>query len=170
MVYGPGDRLHRFHPILKRIDDGRRAILFEEAMAYWRAPRGYVDNVAAAIALASVSEQAAGRIYNVAEKPSFSELDWARKIAAATSWQGGFVTLPKERMPAHLVQPGNAAQHWEADSTRIRRELGYEEPVPLEEAIRRTIAWERANPPGEFNLYKFDYAAEDATISARAPG
>lgn len=170
MVYGPGDRLHHFHPILKRIDDGRRAILFEEAVANWRAPRGYVENVAAAIALASVSEQAVGRIYNVAEWPAFSELDWARKIAAATGWQGEFVTLPKERMPAHLVQPGNAAQHWEADSTRIRRELGYGEPVPLEEAIGRTIPWERTNPLGEFNLYKFDYAAEDAAISSRAAG
>ena len=170
MVYGPGDRLHRFHPILKRIDDCRRAILFEEAMANWRAPRGYVENVAAAIVLASLSEQAAGRTYNVVERPSFSELDWAREIASAISWTGEFVTLPKERMPAHLLQPGNAAQHWEADSTRIRSELGYEEPVPLEEAIRRTIAWERANPPGELNLYKFDYAAEDAAISTRRAG
>lgn len=170
MVYGPGDRLHRLHPILKRIDDCRRAILFEEAMANWRAPRGYVENVAAAIVLASLSEQAAGRTYNVLERPSFSELDWAREIASAISWTGEFVTLPKERMPAHLLQPGNAAQHWEADSTRIPSELGYEEPVPLEEAIRRTIAWERANPPGELNLYKFDYAAEDAAISTRRAG
>lgn len=105
MVYGPGDRLHRFHPILKRIDDCRRAILFEEAMANWRAPRGYVENVAAAIVLASLSEQAAGRTYNVLERPSFSELDWAREIASAISWTGEFVTLPKERMPAHLLQP-----------------------------------------------------------------
>ncbi len=170
MVYGPGDRLHRFHPILKRIDDGRHAILFEEAMARWRAPRGYVENVAVAIALAAVSEQAAGRTYNVAERPAFSELDWARKIAAATGWQGEFVTLPKQHMPAHLVQPGNAGQHWEADSTRIRRELGYEEPVPLDEAIRRTISWERANAPGEFSLHKFDYAAEDAALPASAAG
>ena len=48
------------------------------------------------------------------------------------------------------------------DSTRIRRELGYREPVPLEEAISRTIDRERTQPPGEFILYPFDYAAEDA--------
>jgi len=170
MIYGPGDRLRRFHPVLKRIDDGRRAILFEENFARWRSPRGYVENVAAAIALAAVSEQAAGRIYNVAEIPAFSEVDWARKIAAATAWEGEFVALPKERIPVHLLQPGNSAQHWEADSSRIRQELGYREPVPVEEAIRRTIAWERANPPGEFNPHKFDYAAEDAAVSASATG
>ena len=166
MVYGPGDHLRRFHPILKRIDDGRRVILLQEGIAQWRSPRGYVENVAAAIALAAVSEQAAGRIYNVAEVLAFSELAWARKIAVATEWDGDFVVLPKERMPAHLLQPGNSAQHWEADSSRIRRELGYLEPVPLEEAIRRTVAWERANPPVEFSMHKFDYTAEDAASSA----
>jgi len=169
MIYGPGDHLCRFHPVLKRIDDGRRVILFEEGWAAWRSPRGYVENVAAALALAAVSERAAGRVYNVAETPAFSELDWAGKIAAATGWDGEFVTLPKERMPAHLVPPGNSAQHWEADSTRIRLELGYREPVPLDEAIHRTIDWERAHPPGEFNPHKFDYAAEDA-FSSGAPG
>ena len=162
MVYGPGDHLRRFHPVLKRIDDGRRRILLEEGWAAWSAPRGYVDNEAAALALAAVSEPAAGRVYNAAESPAYSEREWAGKIAEATGWTGEFVTLPKDRMPPHLAQPGNSAQHWEADSSRIRRELGYREPVPLDEAIRRTIEWERANPPAEFNPYKFDYAAEDA--------
>lgn len=165
MVYGPGDHLHRFHPVLKRIDDGRRLILLDQGWAEWRSPRGYVENVAAALALAAVSAQSAGRIYNVAETPAFSELDWARKVALAAGWDGQFVTLPEERMPAHLAQPGNRAQHWDADSTRIRRELGYREKVPLEEAIRRTVAWERGHPPGEFNLHRFDYAAEDSAAA-----
>jgi nucleoside-diphosphate-sugar epimerase len=65
-------------------------------------------------------------------------------------------------MPPHLIQPGNSAQHWEADSSRIRSELGYCEPVSLDAAIRRTIEWERANPMVEFNPQRFDYAAEDA--------
>ncbi len=167
MIYGPGDRLRRFHSTLKRIDDGRREILFEEGWAAWRSPRGYVENVAAALALAAVSERAAGRVYNVAETPAFTELEWAGKIAAATGWDGELVTLPKERTPAHLAPPGNSAQHWEADSTRIRRELGYREPAPLDEAIRRTIDWERAHPPEEFNPHKFDYTAEDAAASGR---
>ena len=111
MIYGPGDHLHRFHPILKRIDDGRSCILFEEGWAAWRGPRGYVENVAAALALAAVSDKAAGRVYNFAERPAFSELEWARKIAAATGWDGRFMILAADRMPAHLVQPGNSAQH-----------------------------------------------------------
>ncbi|HUA86794.1 MAG TPA: NAD-dependent epimerase/dehydratase family protein [Bryobacteraceae bacterium] len=169
MVYGPGDFAHRLWPVLKRIDDGRRAIIFEESLAQWRAPRGYVENVAAAIARAAIDDRAAGRVYNIAERPAFSELEWARKIAAATKWPGEFVVLPRERAPRHLVFPGNAAQHWEVDSSRIRRELDYSEPVPIEEGIRRTIEWERANPPGAAaSLHPpFDYAAEDAALSAR---
>jgi nucleoside-diphosphate-sugar epimerase len=170
MIYGPGDHLHRFHPVVRRIDDYRPAMIFQEGMAAWRTPRGYVANVAAALALAAVSERAAGRIYNVAERPAFSELEWSRKIATTAGWKGEFVVLPKDRIPAHLVFPGNTAQHWEADSTRIREELGWREIVPLDEAISRTIAWERANPPGDFNPYKFDYAAEDAALAAGASG
>ena len=157
----------RFHPVLKRIDDQRRFILYEQGWAAWRAPRGYVENVAAALALCVVNEQASGRIYNVAESPAYSELEWARKIAVATGWTGEFVVLPDEGTPKHLKPPGNTAQHWELDSTRIRRELGYHEIISLDEAIRRTIGWERANPPGEINPHPFDYAAEDAAIASQ---
>jgi nucleoside-diphosphate-sugar epimerase len=160
MIYGPGDRLHRFRAVLQRIDDGRRAILFEETFAAWRSPRGYVDNVAAAIALAAASEHAAGRIYNVAEQPAYSELAWARRIAAVTGWDGEFVTLPRDRVPPHLLPVGNMAQHWEASSTRIREELGYREPVPIDEAISRTVESERANRISK----PFDYTAEDAAL------
>src|SRR6185437_4166562 len=76
MIYGPGDRLHRFYPVVKRIADGRDHIIFADALAGWRSPRGYVGNVAAAIALAATDERAERRIYNVCEEPSFSELEW----------------------------------------------------------------------------------------------
>ena len=150
MVYGPGDRLHRFYPIVKRIADGRRHIIFPETLAAWRSPRGYVENVAAAIALAAIHESARGRIYNVCDNPTFSELEWARNIAEELQWHGEFMVLPVERTPPHLLRPGNAAQHWTASSARIRRELGYREPVSLHKAMRKTIAWERENPPQTF--------------------
>lgn len=164
MIYGPGDRLHRFYPVVKRIADGRRHILLEETLAAWRSPRGYVENVAAAIVLAVGEQRAAGRIYNVCEEPSFSELEWARKIAAQMQWDGEFVTLPMARTPRHLLRPGNAAQHWTASSARIRSELGYAEPVAIDEAIRRTIAWELKNPP-DAAPGQFDYAAENAALT-----
>ena len=165
MVYGPGDPLHRFYPVVKRIADRRRHIIFPETLAAWRSPRGYVENVAVAIALAATDERATQRIYNVCEEPSFSELEWARKIAATMLWDGDFVVLPIEHTPRHLQKPGNAAQHWTASSVRIRQELGYQEPVAIEEAIRRTIRWESDNPPDDVLLAQFDYGAEDEAVT-----
>jgi nucleoside-diphosphate-sugar epimerase len=165
MVYGPGDPLHRWFPLLKRIADGRSTILIADDFAAWRAPRGYVDNVAHAIALAATSDQAAGRIYNICEEPSLSELAWQRKITAQTNWPGQFIVLPRSNTPKHLVLPGNAAQHVVASSERIRTELGYEEPVEIDEAIRRTIAWEQKGPPSTINPQQFDYDAEDAALA-----
>jgi nucleoside-diphosphate-sugar epimerase len=135
MVYGPGDRLRRFYPVVKRIVDGRRHIIFADTLAAWCSPRGYVENAAAAIALAK-----------------------------QMGWDGQFVVLPVERTPPHLLNPGNAAQHWAASSARIRRELSYAEPVAVEEAIRQTVLWERENPPAEALPAQFDYAAEDAAV------
>jgi nucleoside-diphosphate-sugar epimerase len=166
MIYGVGDRLHRFWPVLKRMDDGRPAILFPYGLAEWRSPRGYVENVAAAIALAAVSDRAAGRVYNVAEAESCSELEWAQQIAEVVGWRGEFVVLPDDEAPAHLRWPGNLRQHWVVDSSRIRSELGYAEPVSRTVAIRRTVAWERANP-GAMETGRFDYEAEDDAIARR---
>jgi len=105
----------------------------------------------------------------VCEEPSFSELEWARKIASEMRWKGEFVVLPAERTPRHLLKPGNAAQHWTASSVRIRHELGYEEPVAIEDAIRQTIRWERENPPANALPTQFDYAAEDAAVAGHHP-
>lgn len=160
MVYGPGDPLHRLFPYIKRMDDGRPRILFTDDYSAWRTPRGYVENVAMAIALAATSERASGRTYIVAEQPAFSELEWAKRIAEQAGWRGEFVALPRTRAPQHLRFPGNFAQHGDASSARIRQELGFEDPVALEAAIRRTITWERANPTQQAPV--FDYASEDA--------
>ena len=168
MIYGPGDPLHRLHPILKRMDDGRPAILMQEELAQWRGLRGYVENVAAAIALAVVSPQAAGRIYNVAALEAFSELEWAQNVGRVAGWKGTVLALPKQQTPPHLQIPYNAAQHWTASSARIREELGYREPISLDAGLERTIAWERANPPAAIDPKQFDYAAEDAALAAVA--
>jgi nucleoside-diphosphate-sugar epimerase len=166
MIYGPGDPLHRFYPVVKRIDDGHTAMVLDESTAQWRGIRGYVEDVARAIALAATDERAAGRVYNVGDSENFTELEWRRQIAAAAGWNGRFVVLSDERAPQHVKIRGNLRQHWAADSSRIRRELGYRERVPRAEALQRTIEWERANPPLAINPAEYDYAAEDNAISA----
>ncbi|MFN2567672.1 MAG: NAD-dependent epimerase/dehydratase family protein [Gemmatimonadaceae bacterium] len=129
MIYGPGDPRHRFFPMLKRMDDGRPVIVLSRSVAGWRSPRGYVENVAGALALAATSDVASGRIYNVAEAESFSELEWARMLADATGWSGEFVVVEDDEAPASVRMAENLAQHLVADTTRIRSELGYRESI-----------------------------------------
>ncbi|MFN2636789.1 MAG: NAD-dependent epimerase/dehydratase family protein [Gemmatimonadaceae bacterium] len=165
MVYGPGDPLHRNFPVIKRMDDGRQAILMQQDAAAWHPTRGYVENVAAAIALAIASPDAAGRIYNIAEPDAPSEAEWAQLIGDVMGWKGEIVSAPKEAIPIHLRVPFNVTQDWIVSSDRIRSELGYAEPVSRAEGLRRTVEWERANPPGNLNPALFDYAAEDKALA-----
>jgi nucleoside-diphosphate-sugar epimerase len=164
MVYGPGDPLHRLHPYLKRMDDKRPAILIQEDAAHWRGPRGYVENVAAGIALAATASKAVGRIYNLAEAEAFTEIEWAERMGRVAGWTGSVLPVSVDLIPAHLKLPYNSAQHWIMSSERIRSELEYSEPVSPDLALARTIEWERANPPAHVDPRQFDYAAEDAAL------
>ncbi|MBV9711304.1 MAG: hypothetical protein JO011_10390, partial [Ktedonobacteraceae bacterium] len=65
----------------------------------------------------------------------------------------------------HLVPDIDVNQDLLVDTTRIRRELSYREPVDVDEALRRTIAWERAHPPEQVDAKQFDYVAEDAALA-----
>ena len=147
MVYGCGDSLHRFFSYIKRFDDHRPVIVLEESVANWRGSYGYVENVAFAIALATTNEKAKGRIYHVAEKGTLSEAERIAKIGELIRWKGKILTLPKEKMPIDWKLMLNTEQDWLVDSSRIRNELGYQEIIPRDEALKTTIEWERNQPP-----------------------
>jgi nucleoside-diphosphate-sugar epimerase len=165
MVYGPRDKQHRLFQYLKRMDDDRSAILLEEGLARWRWTRGYVEDVSTAIVLALTDQRAKGRIYNVGDREALSEAEWVEAIGKAAGWQGEIVTVSKERLPEHLASDHNTDQHLVADTTRIRQELGYQEQMSRQEALQRTIEWERAHPPEQVDATLFDYEAEDALLA-----
>ena len=164
MVHGPGDKQRRFRWAVQRMDDGRPAILLGEAQARWRAHRGYVENIAAAIAAAVVDPRAAGKTYNLGEPDAPTEGEWVRLLAETTGWTGRVVVLPPDRLPAHLRDEANLDQDLAADTGRFRRDLGFAEPISRAEGLIRTVAWERSNPPVETDPAAFDYAAEDAAL------
>ena len=161
MVYGPGDPLHRLYPILKRIEDGRAAILYEQSHAEWVPCRGYVENVSA--------RDCAGCNRRSRERPRVQCLRSAadsRSGVGGQAWgdcrmAGKVAGVPRDRAPKHLIQPYNLQQHLFMDSRRIRGELGFAEPIALDEALRRTATWESANPPPHIDPAQYDYAAED---------
>ncbi|MBA2358938.1 MAG: NAD-dependent epimerase/dehydratase family protein [Actinobacteria bacterium] len=171
-VHGPGDYQHRLWSHLKRMDDGRAAILLDEQLAGWRWTRGYAEDVAHAIVLAVTDPGSAGRTYNVGADPVPTEAEWVAAIAEAAGWEGEVVTAPSKTLPEYLREDAfDLRQQYVLDSSRIRRQLGYEEVVDPIVALRRTVEWERANPPGPEHPHptrvdRFDYAAENAALEA----
>jgi nucleoside-diphosphate-sugar epimerase len=165
-VHGPGDYLHRLYPYVKRMDDARPVILLDEKLARWRWIRGYVENVAHAIALATTDDRAEGQTYNVADE-SFTEREWVEEVARAHGWRGEIRIAPGRLLPDYLRCTFDARQHVVLDTTRIRRELGYREVVSVAEGLARTIAWERTEPPVTSYAWAddFDYPAEDEAFA-----
>lgn len=164
MVFGPNDYQHRIHGYLKRMDDERPAILLEEGTESWRWSSGYVENVADAIVLAVTDARAAGEIYNVGEPAAPTTQEWIESIARAVRWPGRVVICPKGMLPTHVSMGIDPRHDLVASTSKIRQELGFQERVSLEEALRRTIEWERANPPERFDPADYDYAAEDDVL------
>jgi nucleoside-diphosphate-sugar epimerase len=162
MVHGPGDPYGRLSPYLKRMDDRRPCIVLDELLAQWKCPRGYVENVAAAIALAVTDDRAMSRIYNVADPVAFTETEWVGTIGKSAGWRGVIVTAPSGTIPL----PYRVEQSIDTDSGRIRRELGHTEEVVGQDALERTIVWERTKPASASQgIGLLDYAAEDAILA-----
>lgn len=163
-VYGPGDGSHRFFSHLKRMDDGRPAILLDQDQARWRWSHGYVENVAAAITLAVTDDCASGRIYNVGEESFPTTAERVRMLAKVVGWSDEIVPLRRASLPPHLRDAYHYSQDLAYDTSRIRSELGYREIVSVDEGLRRTVAWLREHPPS-IDAAQYDYAAEDAALA-----
>ncbi|HZR23927.1 MAG TPA: NAD-dependent epimerase/dehydratase family protein [Vicinamibacterales bacterium] len=92
----------------------------------WRWTHGYVENLAHAIVLAALHPAAAG-IYNVGEAhtPTVAE-----RLA----------DLPPSPLQDASTPPFHFEHDIAYDTSRIRRQLGYAEPVGYAEGLRRTLA------------------------------
>ncbi|MBN2620795.1 NAD-dependent epimerase/dehydratase family protein [candidate division WOR-3 bacterium] len=166
MVYGPGDYQHRLFEYVKRIDDGRRTIILDQGLAEWRSSFGYVENVAHAISCAVTNDTAVQKIYNVADKGDLTWGEWVKQIGRFAGWNGTVITLAGSMLPPHLDPGFNTKQHLNVSTEYIRADIGYEEIVSIDEALTRTIAWERTHAPGNIDPRQYDYVAEDQALTA----
>jgi nucleoside-diphosphate-sugar epimerase len=160
VIYGPHDTQRRLRHYVRRMDDRRDAIVLDTRIARLRISRGYVENIAKAVVLAVEEPRSAGRTYNVAEVDALSEAEWIRAIGELCSWDGEIVVAEPALLPEELRVP-IPAQDLYADTSRIRRELDYQEPVSRDAGLRRAIEWERVQQEGD---PEDDYAAEDAAL------
>jgi nucleoside-diphosphate-sugar epimerase len=165
VVYGPGDHKHRLFPYLKRMDDGRSAILIERELVSWRWTRGFVENVAAAISCVVGDQRSVGRIYNLGERHPLTECEWINEIAREVGWKGYLAEVEPAQLPEHMRSGLNWQHQLATDTSSLRRDLGFSEPVSFNQGLGATIAWERANPPTDLKPGDFDYSLEDAVIA-----
>ena len=172
-VHGP--RTYRYYVYLRRMLEGRPAIVLDAAWARWRGTQAYSENVADAIVLATTDERAAGRVYNVGNAEALSVHELVELIAQVAGWSGRIMALPADELPEVLREHGGLDQDMLLDTTRIRTELGYRERVELMEGLRRMVHWMRLHPPAPDDRHPLlqrptDYAAEDAVIARHHEG
>lgn len=136
MVYGPDDPNQRVAQAMARLRDATGGVLeIHPEEAAWRCTRGYVLDVAAAIALATTHPAALGRIYNVGEQDPWTTRRWLESIARCMQSS----TAVRESPDAAPAFPACWSVSVVAATDRIRMELGYVEPVGRTEGIRRSV-------------------------------
>jgi nucleoside-diphosphate-sugar epimerase len=135
-VYGPEDPQRHAQGYLEQVRGGK--VHFSKERSEWRWSRTYVENAAGAVALAIEAKASVSRIYNVADEPALTERAWMEAVARANGCNVEIQTSPESSDPADRLYEW--PQHLCADTTRIRKELGWREKFDLEEALRRTFA------------------------------
>ncbi|WND54155.1 GDP-mannose 4,6-dehydratase [Mycolicibacterium vanbaalenii] len=143
-VYGP-----RQNPIfvisksIHRILNGQEPLLYDsgdQTRCFT-----YVDDAVAGTLLAADSDAAIGEVFNIGsmtETTMRDAVDLAIKIANVDSVSSTAAFDTAERYGARYEDIPRRVP----DSTKAQRELGWSLQVDLEEGLRRTIDWARANP------------------------
>lgn len=97
----------------------------------------FVEDLVDGILLAATSERAVGREYNLSGDHEVRIIDLAHLINELTGNKAGIVYLPRRKW--------DTKTRVKASIERARRELGYEPKTPLDEGLKRTVEWFRAN-------------------------
>jgi nucleoside-diphosphate-sugar epimerase len=141
MLYGPRDRQRRFAWAIRPMLAKAPVIEVDAQWAAWRTSYGFVDDVAAGLALAATHPSAAGA-YNLGPLEAPDHAVWAGRFAAVLSWQGEVRPVSRDA----VAEPARTALDaldldfpLVADTRRIRAGLGYSEPTHPTEALRRTV-------------------------------
>ena len=145
MIFGPGDKQHRFKWAIDAAQAGGVAKLDQRA-SRWPNSYGYVEDVADAMVLAATDPRAAGRTYNVGQNFVRTPIEWLLSFAVVLNRSLEVETVPPEQhgLLFERAEATDLSYPLTLDTTRIREELGYSEPTPEREALLATIAAETA--------------------------
>ncbi len=176
-VYGPRQPLPLEWCIVRRVLDGRRAIVLPDG-GLTLATAGYSENLAHAVLLAvDRPDAAAGQSYNCGDEHTLTLRQRAETIASILGHPLEVIGVPSEvALPAWPLLTHEASDHRLMDLGKLQGELGYRDAVPTPEALRRTVDWLVANRPERGGFTEqllgdpFDYDAEDQLIAAAREG
>lgn len=172
-LYGPYQIAPREWCIVRRILDGRKAIIVpEDGLTINHS--AYVENAAHAILLAIDQPEAArGQTFNCGDQRLLTMRQTIEVIAAALGREVEIVSMPRQFAVSArpmLAQPWTS--HRVLDLTKLRTRLGYTDLVAPERGLAITAHWLRDHRPepngGDEKILQdpFDYRAEDELIAA----
>lgn len=175
-LYGPGDTTPREWYYVRQALDGRAAILAPNGgQAIFS--RGFLENMAHAVALTVGNRQAIGQTYNAADEGQLTVRQIIESVAAILGHRWEVIELPDSMMPPHsptqglpyCCDPYHIRPHLLLDTTRIRTHLGYRDLVLPAAALERTVRW-LADRPEPTKGIPIDYGAIDGVIARRYQG
>ena len=145
MIFGPGDKQHRFKWAIDAVKKGG-LIRLDERAGKWPNSYGYVTDVAEAMVLAALDPRAAGRIYNVGQDFVRNPVQWLLSFAVMLNTPIEVETVPaaEKALLFDRAEATDLRYPLTLDTTRIREELGFTEVVSERDALLATIAYERA--------------------------
>lgn len=172
VLYGPHQPGPQDWSIVRRALDGRRRMVIADGGLKLET-RGYTRNVARSVLLAADQpDAAAGRSYVVCDPHTYTMRQRIEFVAAVVGHPFELVDLRWEQArPAHPLWRYEQG-HRLADSSLIRRELGYTDELSVDDALAASVEWmlahpfERGGPEEEQLGDPFDYPGEDRVIAA----
>lgn len=173
-IYGPNQVLPKEWTMVKRALDGRRHLIAPDG-GLTIETSAFVENATHAVMLGvDHIDQSAGQIYNVADDRQYTFAQLAEIVADEMDHEWELVSVPWAlAAPANPWMHSPSSTHSIISTEKIRTQLGYRDLVDPEEGLRRTIRWQIDNLPDDSKVRAllqdpFDYAAEDALLSATA--
>jgi nucleoside-diphosphate-sugar epimerase len=172
-LYGPYQIAPREWCVVRRIIDGRKAIVLpEDGLSLNHS--GYVENAAHAVLLAVDKPKAAeGQIYNCGDERVLTLRQSVEIIAEALGHPLEIISMPwRFAIPARPMMAQPWSTHRVLDLTKIKTQLGYTDVMPPERGLALTAEWlcrhplERGGAGEKILQDPFDYRAEDELIAA----
>jgi len=145
MIFGPGDKQHRFKWAIDAVKKGG-LIKLDERAGKWPNSYGYRADVAEAMVVAALDPRAAGRIYNVGQDFVRNPIQWLLSFAVMLNTPIEVETVPaaEHALLFERAEATDLRYPLTLDTTRIRQELGFVEPTSERDALLATIAYESA--------------------------